>query len=462
MRIRYFAGAAEALFDRGSRVALVSHHSAPFTKGVQRTLVEALRKRTRPERVNHFRLEVKMRDGRAMEGTHRSRSFLFAALGLVVARTYGRNRIDFYENGVVSLNLAPLEQFVGGRATRSTHPRALAMMSRFFGSLIGTGFTVGNPFLWRTKTDVIARIRDLGLADLLPDTHSCANVRSANRMRPHCGRCSQCIDRRFAVFAAGCGRHDPEEMYDVDLFDGDRLGADRELAIAYVRNARAWRSMTPETLLLHHPEVTRALAGLEIEPGQGARSIAGLCARHGQAVTAIMEKALRDAPDHRSPDCLVALYAAADQASPSPVNRLAPPPARDRLLVEIDVARKAARLGGRHLLRGAGFAALLPLADAHLKSLGTGCAPEDFATVAARRLLELWGLADESSVRRRIKALRQDFVRAGAEDPEIVENLPWHGYRLRHEAVTVRRVSLAEALRPPPKTPGSVLAAAPG
>jgi hypothetical protein len=51
-----FAGAAEALFERQSRVALVSHHSAPFTQRIQAMLVKALRQRTRPERVRHFRL----------------------------------------------------------------------------------------------------------------------------------------------------------------------------------------------------------------------------------------------------------------------------------------------------------------------------------------------------------------------------------------------------------------------
>ncbi len=149
-----------------------------------------LRARTQPERVRHFRLEVKMRDGRALEGTHRSRSFLFAVIGLVVSQSHGRDWTDFYENGVVSLNFELLEQFVGGRATRSTHPLALAMISRLFGALIGTAFKVGNPYLWRTKTDVITKIRNLGLAHLLPRTHSCANVRSANRTHPHWGRCS--------------------------------------------------------------------------------------------------------------------------------------------------------------------------------------------------------------------------------------------------------------------------------
>ena len=211
-----FAGVAEAIFERQSRVALVSHQSAPFTKGVQATLVRALRDRSKSELIRHFRLDAKLKEEEAAEATHRTRSFLFAAHGLVVAWSFGRNRIDFYENGVVSLNLAPLEQFVGGRATRSTHPLALGGLSRLFGTLLGNTVVVGNPYLWRTKADIVAKIRDLGLADLLMNTHSCANVRSADRMRTHCGRCSQCIDRRFAVFAAGCERHDPSEMYGVD------------------------------------------------------------------------------------------------------------------------------------------------------------------------------------------------------------------------------------------------------
>ena len=41
------------------------------------------------------------------------------AIGLAVARSFGRSEVMFYENGVVSLNLPPLAQHVGARATRS-------------------------------------------------------------------------------------------------------------------------------------------------------------------------------------------------------------------------------------------------------------------------------------------------------------------------------------------------------
>ena len=37
-------------------------------------------------------------------------------------------------------------------------------------------------------------------------------------LNPHCGKCSQCIDRRFAMIAAGQEHNDPDEAYKVNLF----------------------------------------------------------------------------------------------------------------------------------------------------------------------------------------------------------------------------------------------------
>ena len=57
-------------------------------------------------------------------------------------------------------------------------------------------------------------------------------------LNPHCGQCSQCVDRRFAILAAGLEQEDPAEAYKVDLFTGERSpGPGRELALAYVRSA---------------------------------------------------------------------------------------------------------------------------------------------------------------------------------------------------------------------------------
>jgi hypothetical protein len=41
-------------------------------------------------------------------------------------------------------------------------------------------------------------------------------------LHTHCGCCSQCLDRRFAVLAAHAADHDPVEMYKVELV-GEKL-----------------------------------------------------------------------------------------------------------------------------------------------------------------------------------------------------------------------------------------------
>ena len=57
-------------------------------------------------------------------------------------------------------------------------------------------------------------------------------------LHPHCGLCSQCLDRRVGLLAAGLGCHDPVEAYEVKLFHGGRpAGPHREMALAYVRSA---------------------------------------------------------------------------------------------------------------------------------------------------------------------------------------------------------------------------------
>jgi hypothetical protein len=106
---------------------------------------------------------------RVQEHTQRSRSFLYAALACVVARLFGKTRIRFFENGVVSINLPISEQVVGARATRTTHPVVLERFRRFFGEPI----EVENQFIWKTKADVIRSIVDRGCGSIIKHTASC-------------------------------------------------------------------------------------------------------------------------------------------------------------------------------------------------------------------------------------------------------------------------------------------------
>ena len=219
-----FAGALEEIVERRNRVALVSHFSSTKLAPVQRQLCAAMRERLGEDRLRHFPTRVQLRTGTNREGTHRTRSFLFAALGIVTSSVFGRTAVSFHENGVVSLNLPPVGNVIGTRATRTTHPQTLHRFEDLFSRIFGREMRVDNPLFWRTKTDVLRTIGRLGMAGEIRHTRSCADTHNQTIQYPHCGRCSQCVDRRFAVLAAGLETADPAEAYRCDLMEGARSG----------------------------------------------------------------------------------------------------------------------------------------------------------------------------------------------------------------------------------------------
>ena len=140
-----FAGAVEEIIGHGKHVVLVSHESSSFVARKQATLVDAFR-RSQRGRLLHVPVAVNKNHEEGREYTQRSRSFLVASLGFAVATMFGRKRVRFYENGIVSLNLPIVEHVVGARATRTTHPQVLAGFGRLFSALSGS------PIITRTLT----------------------------------------------------------------------------------------------------------------------------------------------------------------------------------------------------------------------------------------------------------------------------------------------------------------------
>jgi hypothetical protein len=179
-----FAGAVEELVANGKSAALVSHRSAPKIASAQKDLVDRLRKRVEPGRVLHVPVWAGVDGSLSRESTRRTRSFLFAALGAVTARLFNLGRIEFFENGVVSLNLPTLAQVVGAQATRTTHPQALAGFRTLLSGILKQSFDVTNPFAWLTKAEVVERISVHGFSDLIRDTRSCARVHEMTILHP--------------------------------------------------------------------------------------------------------------------------------------------------------------------------------------------------------------------------------------------------------------------------------------
>ena len=56
---------------------------------------------------------------------------------------------------MVSVNLPVASHVLGTRATRTTHPRVLADLSRLFSAILDEPVTVENPYFWKTKSDLV-------------------------------------------------------------------------------------------------------------------------------------------------------------------------------------------------------------------------------------------------------------------------------------------------------------------
>ena len=298
---------------------LVSHHSSSKLAARQRALAKALEQRAR-DRVLHVPLRMTKRGDLTVEYSQRSRSFFFVALGAVVARTVGTNRIRLYENGNVSVNLPIAENVIGARATRSTHPSVIAGVNQLFSCLFEDPITVENPYSLLTKAEVLERIAAHGCADLIPQTVSCSHVYQIETERPHCGQCTQCLGRRFAVLSAGLERHDPEHGYRVRLFVDERPeGARRSLAVSYIELARDLGHMSPRDFLADFAvELSRALADMPGDREDNLRRLFELHQRFGSQVTDVLGDAFRryarelaegTLPEH----CLVRLAAGPDE-----------------------------------------------------------------------------------------------------------------------------------------------------
>ena len=191
-------GAVDRLRQVQLDFSMLSHQSSTKIAERQKFLASELANRF-PNRVLHVPVRITKHGLSAVESTQRTRSFLFGALSVAVARMVGTNRLSFFENGVVSFNLPIATQVVGAAATRTTHPRVFRDLSDFLSLLLGAEIEVANPFLWLTKAEVAGRLKALGHADLARHSISCSGVYNITRVHTHCGCCSQCLDRRFGT-----------------------------------------------------------------------------------------------------------------------------------------------------------------------------------------------------------------------------------------------------------------------
>ncbi len=291
-----FAGALELLATTSSRVVLVTHRSAQKAIPRQVELGQYLADQFLG-RVRHVHVLARRVDQEARDSTQRSRTFLFSALGQAVAHAFGAQRVSFFENGIVSHNLPLSPQIVGTMATRTTHPLALRNIDRLMQLVVPAAAPIENRFQWSTKSEVVSRIEEYGAAKQIPLAVSCTSIREQNKLHTHCGACTQCIDRRFAILHAGLAEYDPEEIYATDILFGERR-SERSItmAVEWTRHALRLGDLDEQKFMdsFGH-EASRIFRGHPDLPRRTALDLTvKMHQRHSSVVRNVLEDVLRD------------------------------------------------------------------------------------------------------------------------------------------------------------------------
>jgi hypothetical protein len=150
------------------------------------------------------------------EVSQRCRSFLFTAVGGVIAALHHAPAVEVYESGIGSVNLPLMAGMVGSQATRSSHPRFLRLMSDLVSLVADFPVTFRLPFFDRTKAEVVRGLCRVGLSDLAYSTTSCVHYPLRHPRYKQCGTCIACLERRLALFTAGI--EEPADSYRHNLF----------------------------------------------------------------------------------------------------------------------------------------------------------------------------------------------------------------------------------------------------
>ena len=461
------AGAVKELRTTNRHVVLVSHRNLPKMGERQAHLADQLAGHY-PRRVTHVwvdnSLTNKLPD---REETQRTRSFFFAAMAAVAAHIETSDRIRFYENGVMSINLPFVTQLVGARTSRSTHPRSLQLIG-YVVSLVSThDICIDNPFIWKTKAEVIQILVATSHAPLVRISVSCTRARTANRtFQPHCGTCIQCLHRRIATLAANSGDYDESEGYETDFLKGPRDdGHDRVAAVGSVKLALDCASISEPDFMDRFAEPLSWIrqAFPTVERDDATHQVIDLHRRHGLAVRALLSDAIQtlvpEVLDRTlAPSSLFALTLESQLANGSvvvsklgPAELPKPPPETsshdvvgEDIYVAIDDERQRILISNRTEISGpAIFRIMQLLINRSVQNRADGLLPKNYCSSRGKEIADLLTPLDEDAVRAAIKRARAEFKEADmaldgrVSDLHAIIETTHKGYRLNPRVLVV-------------------------
>jgi 7-cyano-7-deazaguanine synthase in queuosine biosynthesis len=248
------AGAVMAL-EGGRNPLLLSVETNTRMAATQRNLRRLMRSHW--PLVGSATASVGLLGGESSEPSQRARGFLFLALAGALAAASDIETVEVYENGIGAIGLPYLPNQEGAHTTKAMHPATLKAMHRLASCAAGKSVKYENPSLWLTKAEMCSRIPD-EIQHLVPLSESCDTAFSyRGEEAARCGRCTSCLLRRQALWAAGLEYLDERQKVRIDLVRGD-AAEDTSEAIQLLsmldqaeRIDRALRNQDPWTAFVH-------------------------------------------------------------------------------------------------------------------------------------------------------------------------------------------------------------------
>lgn len=205
------AAAIDLLDQYGpEKIQLASHITGnQVTKGTQEKLITYLESKYSPppKRIalrtgGHKHADYDFPSDQEREETQRTRSFMFLTIAALAARRSGQSEVVMIaENGQMAIHLPLSAARIGSFSTHTAHPEFVRLASEVFSKLLEYNITITNPFLYKTKAEVVKT---------LATKHQVAVVESVSCWRGsrvstsnHCGECVPCLIRRIALEANG-------------------------------------------------------------------------------------------------------------------------------------------------------------------------------------------------------------------------------------------------------------------
>jgi len=201
-------------------LALISH----VTKNRQTTTAQNALKDiliAKGAKVTHHPFFVSSRNSGAFvhdaENSQRTRSFVFLTLAALTARRLNRREVVMIaENGQMAIHLPLSSARIAAFSTHTAHPEVLTGMETFLQMALDLDLTISNPYVSKTKREVIAPIFAKA-PEAIVSSNSCWKSARLPANATHCGECIPCFIRRIAIESYGADM----TAYGRDIFNED-------------------------------------------------------------------------------------------------------------------------------------------------------------------------------------------------------------------------------------------------